>query len=279
MGVLFFFQQRGWTVALMGFCYLVGKNETKVVALAAENKVEVAVLAAIVGTLVLLWYIFRRLQDWFTAPFYKPRKQVDLALQRGEHLDPVDQRVDLTRPGLVNITKDIKLYVQAVGDPRHEMILFLHGGPGLPAVRPWKVAEHFAKQGFCCVFYDMRGCGRSTRAQEPMCPWDEHPLSNSSREEAESRWGLGAQVLDVERLRRLLQRDRIILYGFAFGGLIATMYCIEFPEHVSALITETPTNVRRQKSGAQVFHLIQDSLPADKQKKFEEWQKKLSDYR
>eukprot|EP00961_Rhodomonas_salina_P128968 1737622-Rhodomonas_salina.1 len=138
MGVLFFFQQRGWTVALMGFCYLVGKNETKVVALAAENKVEVAVLAAIVGTLVLLWYIFRRLQDWFTAPFYKPRKQVDLALQRGEHLDPVDQRVDLTRPGLVNITKDIKLYVQAVGDPRHEMILFLHGGPGLPAVRPWK---------------------------------------------------------------------------------------------------------------------------------------------
>lgn len=196
--------------------------------------------AAIVGVVALLG---RLAWNAMTAGMYKPGKQVELAAKRGESLDPVDQTIDLSKPGLVNITKDIKLYVQSIGDPRHQLLVFLHGGPGTPALRPWKVAEHFVKQNYFCMFYDMRGCGRSTRQSEPMCKASDNPYTNGALPKAEEQWGLGAQVLDLERLRRLLKRDKIILYGHSFGGLIAMLYCVEFPDNVSAVILESPANL------------------------------------
>jgi pimeloyl-ACP methyl ester carboxylesterase len=85
--------------------------------------------------------------------------------------------------------------------------------------------------------YDQRGCGRSTR------PFT-GPLEGSFYSKlrtVEARLGLAAQIADIERIRRILGRDRFIVVGHSFGALIAALYAAEFPDRVRALVLRSPT--------------------------------------
>jgi proline iminopeptidase len=78
--------------------------------------------------------------------------------------------------------------------------------------------------------------------------------------------GLPAQVSDIERVRRILGHDKLVLAGHSFGAFLAALYAAEFPEHVRALIAIAPANlaVLPNREG-DAFELIRSKLPAAEQ--------------
>lgn len=59
----------------------------------------------------------------------------------------------------------------------------------------------------------------------------------------EQTLGLGAQIADIERIRRLLGDEKLILMGHAWGGFLALLYAAEFPDRIDALILVFPADV------------------------------------
>jgi len=88
-------------------------------------------------------------------------------------------------------------------------------------------------------YYDQRGCGRSTR------PFDRFPKVSFYRNmrTLEEALGLGAQIGDIERIRRLLGEERLVLVGHSFGALTSALYAAEFPERVAGLVLIAPADL------------------------------------
>ena len=59
----------------------------------------------------------------------------------------------------------------------------------------------------------------------------------------EKTLGLGAQLMDIERIRRALKQDKLVLVGHSFGAFLAALYAAEFPERVSALVLVSPATL------------------------------------
>src|SRR5439155_15020446 len=82
--------------------------------------------------------------------------------------------------------------------------------------------------------------------------------------------GIGAQVADIERIRRILGEEKLILMGHSFGGFLAAMYAAEFPERVEALVLVAPAGVlvlRDEVEG--FFEEIRKGLPRDKHAEYD----------
>ena len=111
-------------------------------------------------------------------------------------------------------------------------ILCLHGGPSIAPTEPWKLCNQFPD----AYLYHSRGCGQSTR------PLLEVPSKSMwpGVKILEETLGIGAQVADVERIRRRLDVPQLDLIGHSFGALIATLYASEFPHHVRSLTLLAP---------------------------------------
>ena len=167
------------------------------------------------------------------------------------------------------VEDEIELSYFAEGEGRH--VLIVHGGPGAPYTEPWAGLEPLTGD-YRFHYYDQRGCGASTR------PFDTFTSNNyyENMTTLERTLGLGAQVADIERIRRLLGDDRLILIGHSWGGFLASLYAAEFPERVEALILVAPADVLvlPQSSGG-LFEWVKQNLPAEKQADFETY---LQDY-
>ena len=102
----------------------------------------------------------------------------------------------------------------------------LHGGPG---------AHHdYLLPGFDALgrgreltYYDQRGGGRSSVSRETPVGWRE-------------------QVADLEELRRVWELDRLTLAGYSWGGLLALLYAVEFPDRVARLALVSPAPAWRE---------------------------------
>lgn len=115
-------------------------------------------------------------------------------------------------------------------------ILGLHGGPAMAPAEPWKICQMLPN----FHLYHARGCGKSTR------PFAKFPTPGRmwpGMKILEETLGLGAQIADIERIRRRLGIEKISLVGHSFGGFIATMYATEFPEYVESLVLLVPAAV------------------------------------
>ena len=124
---------------------------------------------------------------------------------------------------------DISLhyFTQGEGKP----VLIIHGGPGIPYTKNWSGLDSLSNQ-YPFYSYDQRGCGKSTR------PFDKFESSNfyQNMKALDENLGLPAQIADIEQIRRKLKQDKIILIGHSFGGFLACMYAIEFPQHVESMV-------------------------------------------
>jgi proline iminopeptidase len=117
--------------------------------------------------------------------------------------------------------RGVDLYVRRVGEGPPTVVL--HGGPG---------AHHdYLLPGFDTlahnrelIYYDQRGGGRSPVPREVPVGWPE-------------------QVADLEALRSLWNIERLTLAGYSWGGLLALLYALEYPNRVGrlALVSPAPT--------------------------------------
>jgi proline iminopeptidase len=110
---------------------------------------------------------------------------------------------------------DHKVFYTIEGQGRP--MLFMHGGPGLDHThfRPWLDVLGTKAQ---LIYYDQFGQGRSSRPQ--------------------SFEGVGFDTWsdEADGLRQFLGHDKIILFGFSFGGFIAQDYALRYGEHLDGLI-------------------------------------------
>ena len=145
-----------------------------------------------------------------------------------------------------------------------EDVLIIHGGPGQPPVQEWKGLEKL-KNNYKFHYYHQRGCGKSTR------PIKSFKSKNfiKNRDELYSKLGIETQLLDIEKIRSILKKEKITIIGHSFGAFFAVMYAIEFPERVKSLILISPADVlKMNKNKKTLFDYIMQALPVQMKNEF-----------
>ncbi len=216
-----------------------------------------AALAAVAGG--TFYYLMQR-------PFYSPG---GLAAAMAGEGPPGPAPIDEPWP----VASGIRLHHFAVGNGRNALVV--HGGPGLPFLEPMAGLQPLADR-FRFHYYDQRGCGRSTR------PLDRFPkgFSYENMKMLERTLGLGAQVSDIERIRRLLGEERLLLVGHSFGGFLAALYAAEFPDRVAGLVLVAPAAVLvLPPSGDDLFATVRALLPETSRAEYDAYVRECLDFR
>ena len=120
--------------------------------------------------------------------------------------------------------RGVNLFERRVGSGPPTVVL--HGGPG--AHHDYLLPGFDAlAQGRELIYYDQRGGGRSAVSRETPVGWRE-------------------QVADLEELRRAWGLERLTLAGYSWGGLLALLYAVEFPDRVARLALVSPAPAWRE---------------------------------
>ncbi len=109
-----------------------------------------------------------------------------------------------------------ELYVEEVGNPEGQPVLFLHGGPGA-GISP-KHRRIFDPKHFRIILFDQRGAGRS----RPHAELRENTTSDL--------------VSDIEKLREHFGIKKWMVFGGSWGSTLALAYAETHPEAVSHLV-------------------------------------------
>lgn len=201
---------------------------------------------AFVATAVGIWF-WRMMGE----PLYQPG-MVRAGYNLRSSLAPPPQPAD-ANPW--RVTADISIYHQSFGKGRP--VLFVHGGPGFAPNRlPPGLAA--LSDEFRIHLYHQRGCGRSTK------PIDRFESANYYQNliELDAALGLAAQIADIERIRRVLRCERIVLVGHSFGAFLAALYAAEFPRNVEALVLCAPADLLVFPiEGGGLFEIVRARLP------------------
>jgi proline iminopeptidase len=197
-------------------------------------------------------------------PMYEPGKVAASA-----SLAPVAQPVE---GSYWEVEPGIRLRHVAEGTGRP--VLFVHGGPGVPLRQPLAALKTLADQ-HRFVYYDQRGCGGSTR---PIQKFDSSNYFENMKT-LDRTLGLGAQIADMERVRRILGQEKLVLMGHSFGGFLASLYAAEFPEHVAGLVLVAPASVLVLPAPeGDLFTTVGTRLPSSMKAEYEAYQKRLMDF-
>jgi proline iminopeptidase len=120
--------------------------------------------------------------------------------------------------------RGVRIFERRIG--RGPPTVVLHGGPG--AHHDYLLPNFDALAcGRELIYYDQRGGGRSPVSRDIPVGWREH-------------------VLDLEALRLQWGIGRLTLAGYSWGGLLALLYAIEFPDRVDRLALVSPAPAWRE---------------------------------
>lgn len=220
-------------------------------------------IAAVVLIIAGVWF-------FFSGPSYQPGKmkeRKDLA----DFLKIPAQ--DGSRPGFWKVQEGVELYYFSEGQGKPALVV--HGGPGFPIESPWKGLNKLTKQ-YQFYYYNQRGCGKSTRLIDQFSSKNYY----QNMQEVIRLYGIEQQIADIDRIRRILKQDKITLIGHSFGGFIAALYAIEFPDKVEKLVLVSPADMLKmpQKSGG-LFTSILNTLPGGKTREdYKDFMKRYFDY-
>jgi proline iminopeptidase len=108
-------------------------------------------------------------------------------------------------------------------DVRNPVLLFLHGGPGMPAMYLAHCCEGDLESDFVVVNWDQRGAGKSFGQEvRPETMNVEQFVSDT------------AEV--IEYLRRRLHVGRVYLVGHSWGSYLGTLVALRYPERLLAYV-------------------------------------------
>jgi proline iminopeptidase len=115
----------------------------------------------------------------------------------------------------------VRLYTRRLGEG--PPVAVLHGGPG--AHHDYLLPQYdLLGRRRTLLYYDQRGGGRSPIVRDVPAGWHEH-------------------VADLERLREQWCLERVTLLGYSWGGLLAVLYALEYPERIERLALVCPAPV------------------------------------
>jgi len=103
------------------------------------------------------------------------------------------------------------------------LVVVLHGGPGAHHDYLLPQYDRLAT-GRELFYYDQRGGGQSPLDHDAALGWREH-------------------VADLDALRAHLDRERLTLLGYSWGGLLAVLYYLEHPGRVDRLALVAPAAI------------------------------------
>lgn len=124
--------------------------------------------------------------------------------------------VEPFKTGTLKVSPIHTMHYECVGNPAGIPVVFLHGGPG-GSCSPY-MRRFCNPETFLMVLYDQRGCGKSTPAAELRENTTPH------------------LVADIEKLRKHMNLDKIILFGGSWGTTLALAYAQTYPENVRAMV-------------------------------------------
>jgi proline iminopeptidase len=175
-------------------------------------------------------------------------------------------------PNHFKVAADILLHYFLSGEGKP--VLVIHGGPGFPPTKPWDGLESLTGD-YQFFYYHQRGCGHSTR------PIDTFDSQNFMQNVTilEKVLGLSAQLADIERIRRILGFEKLILIGHSYGGFLAALYAVEFPEHVEKMVLIAPAGVLKMPiEEGEGFEKIKDYLSEKQKEEFDDFLSRYFDY-
>jgi proline iminopeptidase len=151
-------------------------------------------------------------------------KLIPVLLALGCSHHQLDQAAPLrAREGYVAGAGGVRLYYRFSGAGL-DTVVVLHGGPGfnLEGLRPdlEPLGRHHV-----LLFYDQRGSGHSTLPDT---------LSLT----------LNAMVEDLEAVRRAFRLERLTLLGHSWGGGLAPLYAVRYPDRVARMVLVGPISPR-----------------------------------
>ena len=99
----------------------------------------------------------------------------------------------------------VTAYGEGEGD---DVILVVHGGPGVPCNYVRDAHLRYADQGYRVVSWDQLGCGESDRPDD------------------DSLWTVERYTQEMETVRSALGLGRVAVVGNSWGGMLGLEYCL-----------------------------------------------------
>jgi len=118
--------------------------------------------------------------------------------------------------GYLKVSSLHEVYYQVGGNPKGKPVMYLHGGPGGGCSA--HDFRYFNPQKFNIVLHDQRGSSQS----KPYGEIRENTTENL--------------VEDIEKLRKHLRLDRVILFGGSWGTTLALAYAETYPQNVAGIV-------------------------------------------
>jgi len=118
--------------------------------------------------------------------------------------------------GYLKVSEIHEIYYELSGNSEGKPVFFLHGGPGGSSSAYMR--RFCDPDKFLMVLSDQRGAGKS----KPYGEIKENTTQNL--------------VEDIERLRKRLKLEKIILFGGSWGTTLGLAYAEAYPENVSAMV-------------------------------------------
>jgi pimeloyl-ACP methyl ester carboxylesterase len=141
----------------------------------------------------------------------------------------------------------VEQYVLIRGhDRRNPLLLFLHGGPGMPAMYLAHAFQRELERDFVVVHWDRRGAGKSYAALGPA----EIPTMSQT---------LGDTLELTRHLRQRFGHETIYLAGHSWGSYLGVLAVRERPEYYRAYIGIGQVSADRERTGAIQRQFVLDS--------------------
>jgi proline iminopeptidase len=138
----------------------------------------------------------------------------------------MDQTAVDFEEGMLEVGDGHTIYWRAQGPRDAPVMLVVHGGPGGAMNVKW--ADALDPDKWRVVFFDQRGCGKST------------PFGKLEAN------GIDALVGDMEKLREALKIERWALFGGSWGTTLGLAYGVAHPERCTAFLLRGVFLARRE---------------------------------